>query len=166
MAASATEKRLVEIMRRHGIRNPQIAYEEAARAHLPLHLACALLDQESGGGRNVFGHDPTICVGWGSVTWLKYAAYKARRRASGNRLMQGIGPCQLTWWSTQDRADREGGCWRPRFNMRVGFRTLAANVDLYGLHAGVRAYNGSGPAAERYANTVLARAATWKERLR
>lgn len=156
---------LIEAMTRHGIRNPLAAYEEAVRTGLSLPLACALLDQESGGGTNVFGHDPTICVGWGSVTWLKYATYKARRRASGNRLMQGVGPCQLTWWSTQDEADREGGCWRPRFNMRVGFRHLVYSIRRYGEHAGIAAYNGSGPAAQHYADSVLARERIWKARL-
>jgi hypothetical protein len=160
-----TQQRTVERMREHGIRNPEIAYEEAVRTHLPIDFACALLDQESGGGRNVFGHDPTICVGWGSVTYLKFVAYRVRRRRSGNRLMQGVGPCQLTWWSTQDEADREGGCWRTRFNMRVGFRHLAYNIRRYGVHAGIAAYNGSGPAAQRYADSVIGRAAIWKARL-
>jgi hypothetical protein len=159
------EEHSVDVMRAHGIVNPLIAYEEAVRSRLPLDLACALLDQESGGGRNVFGHDPTICVGWGSVTYLKYVAYRIRRRNSGNRLMQGVGPVQLTWWSTQDEADREGGCWRPRFNMRVGFRHLHYNVLRYGLHPGVAAYNGSGPAAQHYADVVLERADVWKRRL-
>ena len=158
------QQKAVQVMQRHGIRNPNIVYEEAVRARLPLNLACALLDQETGGGANVFGHDPTICIGWGAVTWLKYAAYKSRRLASRNRLMQGVGPCQLTWYATQDEADREGGCWRPRFNMRVGFRHLAFNIRRYGLHAGIAAYNGSGAAAQRYADTVIARSATWKER--
>lgn len=166
MPVSATELRMVRIMRDHGIRNPQVVYEEAVRTHLPLPLACALLDQESGGGSNVFGHDPTICVGWGSVTWLKYVAYKTRRRRSGNRLMQGVGPCQLTWYSTQDEADREGGCWRPRFNMRVGFRHLYYNVRHYGMRAGIAAYNGSGAAAERYAYSVMERERVWARRLR
>lgn len=152
-------------MRAHGIVNPLVTWEEAHHVGLPLAYACALLDQESGGGANVFGHDPTICIGWGSVTWLKYAAYKTRRRASGNRLMQGVGPVQLTWWSTQDAADREGGCWRPRFNMRVGFRTLAGNIHRYGLYYGIKAYNGSGPAADAYARTMTNRIHVWQQRL-
>ncbi len=160
-----TAAHLIGAMRAHGILNADIAYAEARRAGLPLNLACALLDQESGGGRNVFGSDPTIFIGAGQVTRLKYLAYKARRRASGNRLMQGVGPCQLTWFSTQDEADTAGGCWIPRFNMRVGFRHLAWNIRRYGLYAGVRAYNGSGPAAEHYARTVLDRAHTWATRL-
>jgi hypothetical protein len=164
MSHQNAQARAVAAMRAHGILNAEVVYEEAVRTHLPLDLACALLEQESGGGENVFGHDPTICAGWGVVTYAKFVAYRARRRASGNRLMQGVGPCQLTWWSTQDEADREGGCWQPRFNMRVGFRHLHYNVVRYGLRAGVKAYNGSGAAADAYARSVLARARVWKAR--
>ena len=51
-----------------------------------------MLQKESGGGSNVFGHDPTIFVGAGTVTRAKYLEYKRQRVASGNTLMQGVGP--------------------------------------------------------------------------
>ena len=79
--------------------------------------------QETGGGRNVFGHDPTVFAGAGKVTRSKYLAYKHVRQRTGE--MQGVGPMQLTWWSYQDRADRLGGAWKPYPNMLVGFRHLA-----------------------------------------
>ena len=154
--------RTIVALRDHGIVNPIWTYDEAKAALLPLSLAAALLDQESGGGRNVFGHDPTIFIGAGTVTRWSYARYKLRRRLSGNRLMQGVGPVQLTWWAKQDRADSLGGCWAPRCNMRVGFEDLAANIRRDGLHAGIAAYNGSGAAAQRYADSVLHRARYWK----
>ena len=157
--------RLIERLREHGVLRPQAVAEEAKRAGLPLPLACALLEKESGGGRNVFGHDPTIFVGAGEVTRAKYAEYKRRRVASGNRQMQGVGPCQLTWWQFQDTADREGGCWRPEVNMRVGFRHLAALMKQHGEADGARRYNGSGPAAEAYSRDLLAKARTWEARL-
>lgn len=154
--------RRIRALRDHGIVNPIWTVDEAKAAKLPLALACALLSQESGGGHNEYGHDPTIFIGAGTVTRLNYALYKLRRRLSGNRLMQGVGPCQLTYWSYQDRADQFGGCWQPRFNMRVGFETLAANIRRDGMHAGIAAYNGSGPAAQRYADSVLHRATYWR----
>jgi hypothetical protein len=157
----ATYKQLVAA-KRNGIVNPLVARQEARRVGLDFALACAVLEQESAGGHNIFGHDPTIWAGGGEVTESKYLAYKHQRQASGNRLMQGVGPMQLTWWSTQDRADAYGGCWNVRFNMRVGFETLASNVHRYGLWSGVRAYNGSGPAADNYANTVMARYKKWQ----
>lgn len=161
-------------MRRAGIVNPLITMQEARRANIkagkpvahPVALACALLEQETGGGHNVFGHDPTIFVGAGLVTKPKYLQYKAFREKSGNRLMQGVGPVQLTWWSTQDAADHAGGCWQPRYNMRIGFEKLFNNVHRYGLTTGVRMYNGSGDAAVRYANTVVNRFSKWKSIIR
>ena len=157
--------RLVERLRAENVLRAQAVVEEAKRAGLRLPLACALLEKESGGGRNVFGHDPTIFVGAGEVTRAKYAEYKRRRVASGNRMMQGVGPCQLTWWEFQDTADREGGCWRPEINMRVGFRHLAALIKAHGEADGARRYNGSGEAAEAYSRDLLAKARTWEARL-
>ena len=138
---------LAERLKAAGIVAPRTAVREAKRAGLPLELACALLEKESSGGRNVYGHDPTIFVGAGKVTRANYAEYKRRRVASGNRLMQGVGPCQLTWWELQDAADADGGCWHPEVNMRVGFRHLATLVERYGRADGARRYNGSGAAA-------------------
>jgi hypothetical protein len=157
--------RLIERLRAEGVLRPQAVVEEAKRAGLRLPLACALLEKESGGGRNVFGHDPTIFVGAGEVTRAKYREYKKRRVASGNRLMQGVGPCQLTWWEFQDAADREGGCWRPEVNMRVGFRHLVALINQHGEADGARRYNGSGPAAEAYSRDLLAKAKVWEAKL-
>jgi soluble lytic murein transglycosylase-like protein len=152
-----------------GIVNPLVAWQEARRAGVPYPLVCAVLDQETGGGHNVWGHDPTIFVGgydrnndkhWGSVvTMTSYRAYKTQR---GTTRMQGVGPLQLTWWSTQDKADSYGGCWVPRFNIRVGVETLAYNVRRYGMTLGVKAYNGSGPAADRYAREVAIKLAKWQ----
>jgi hypothetical protein len=165
--------RRIALMHAHGIlANPAVVIEEAHAEGVPLELACALLMQETGGGRNEWGHDPTIFVGgydahrgvhYGeTVTEDAYKAYLAQRGKTGRGGMQGVGPVQLTYYSYQDEADAEGGCWQSRFNMRIGFRHLAANVKRYGLRAGVAAYNGSGPAAQRYANSVLALAEQWK----
>src|SRR4051812_3506014 len=99
--ASALQRRLAA----GGIVAPKLAIREATRAGLRLELACALLEKESAGGHNVYGHDPTIFVGAGAVSQSNYAEYKRRRVASRNHLMQGVGPCQLTWWEFQDAAD-------------------------------------------------------------
>jgi peptidoglycan hydrolase-like protein with peptidoglycan-binding domain len=156
---------LIERLRAGGIVHPRITVAEAQRAGLRLPIACAMLEKETGGGHNVFGHDPTIFVGAGKVTKAKYQEYKKRRVASGNRSMQGVGPCQLTWWEFQDEADREGGCWRPEINIRVGFRRLAANIKAHGEADGARRYNGTGKAAEAYSADLLRRAKLWEQRL-
>ncbi len=139
-----------------------VAAHEAA---IPPSLAASMLMQESGGGTNVFGHDPTIFVGAGEVTKAKYLAYKTQRGTNGEGGMQGVGPLQLTFFTLQDEADERGGCWKPYVNMLVGFEHLADNIRRAGMHEGVKAYNGSGDAAEKYANTVLPRADTFKQAL-
>jgi hypothetical protein len=157
---------LIERLRAGGIVHPQVTVAEAQHAGLRLAIACAMLEKETSGGHNVFGHDPTIFVGAGKVTKAKYLAYKQQRVASGNKRMQGVGPCQLTWYEFQDEADREGGCWRPEINIRVGFRRLAANIKLHGEADGARRYNGTGKAAEAYSADLLRRAAAWDQRLK
>jgi hypothetical protein len=144
--------------KRAGARYPRKIIEEARREGVGLALAFAVCEQETG-FRNVFGHDPTIFAGAGRVTRRKYRAYK---RARGTTRMQGVGPMQLTWWATQDLADREGGCWRPRFNIRIGLRQLAQNIRAHGETQGIAAYNGSGPQAQAYARSVLVRRGRWR----
>lgn len=166
MSVASANKHYINVAVQCGVRRAmaEIVVEEARRTHLPISLAFALCEQESG-FRNVFGHDPTIFAGAGNVTTAKYRDYKRRRQASGNRLMQGVGVCQLTWWETQDAADRVGGCQHSRYNIRTGFNTLAARIRAFGYAKGIERYNGSGPAAVAYSRTVRARADKWHARL-
>jgi len=144
-------------MRRNGIKHPVWTYQYAALHHVPLPVACAILMEESSGGDNVFGHDPTVAAGWGTVTKAKYLAYRHLRDASSPPRCQGVGPMQLTSRGLQQEADELGGCWKPRWNIAVGMHYLQGCLDAYprDLHAGVARYNGSGPAAEAYATRVL-----------
>ncbi len=153
----------------HGGRYAKELVRESLRSRVPLALACAIVEKETG-FQNVFGHDPVRNPiksppgGLLAVTRDNYRAYLGHRRSGlGN---QGVGPMQLTSPGLQDRADALGGCWLPGPNIRVGLEFLAGNIRRLGLRAGVVAYNGSGPAAQRYAADVLARARTWEARLR
>ena len=124
----------------------------AAAADLDLAAAATLLVKESGGGRNVWGHDdvvvaPNTYVKGGPVTESNYTAYLAAVRA-GRAGRQGCGPTQLTFGPFQQRADDLGGCWRFDINCRVGFDILANHIRTRGVQDGFRAYNGSGPAPE------------------
>jgi peptidoglycan hydrolase-like protein with peptidoglycan-binding domain len=164
---------VIERLRAGGIVSPKVCVAEAARAGLRLEFAAALLEKESAGGHNVFGHDRDRSGryiypardGTVKVTKELYLDYKRRRIASGNKAMQGVGPCQLTWFSFQDDADKEGGCWKPQINMRVGFRRLAGLMRTHGDAVGARMYNGSGDAAEAYSVDLRKKAAAWKARL-
>lgn len=153
-------------LRRNGIKVPIIAYQEARRTGCNLAALCAVLEQETGGGRNVYGHDRDShgriiwhgSSGTVKVTKKNYLRYRAWRRANRNRLMQGVGPMQLTWYSYQDEADKLGGCWNPRYNVRVGAKLLKSHRAHYGSwHKAFRAYNGS----EAYANQVDKRFKKW-----
>lgn len=156
---------LVWRMRKHGIVNPILTLKAARAAGLPIALACAFLEQETGGGRNVFGHDPSIFKGAGAVTKDKYLAYKKARKLTGNKQCQGVGPMQLTYWAFQDQADAQGGCWRPLINMTVGFTLAARNIKRYGKVVGIARYNGSGSAAMRYSVSVRSKQRLWEQRL-
>ena len=158
---------LVRRMRSVGCKMPVRALIAARSCGLNVALACSILEQETGGGVNEYGHDPTVFVGAGRVTRWNYRQYLVMRDTPhhGARC-QGVGPVQLTYWGFQDRADALGGCWRPLVNMRVGFADLARNIRQDGLHAGVAAYNGSGPAAEAYADEVIMRAQRYAVDLR
>jgi hypothetical protein len=148
--------------KRHGANYSLRIILEARRAGIPISLAFALIEQESN-FRNVFGSDPTIFIGAGEVTKAKYLAYKVAR---GKTRMQGVGPAQLTWWELQDAADRRGGAWKPEHNIAVAFDRLAALIAEHGEREGIRRYNGSGPKADRYAKSVLARREKWHDRLK
>jgi len=153
--------RLARKLRAEGVVYPLTTIWEARRAKLPLSYALALLEKESGLGHNEFGHDPTIFAGAGEVTKTKYLAYRAERRASGNRLMQGVGPTQLTFFTYQDLADELGGCWRPSRNMRVGFTHLQQLTHVLGKQEGAARFNGTGPAAEEYGRDFVQRQERW-----
>lgn len=159
-----TGTREIPILRAHGNVIPEITVAAAHIAGLELAVLAAVLEQESGGGNNEFGHDPVRkpqIVG-GPVTHARYARYKLLRRLCG---AQGVGPMQLTYPGYQDQADKIGGCWDPACNVRVGAGIVADHIRRAGLHMGLASYNGSGPAAEHYADTVVARVEVWRTRL-
>ena len=138
-------------------------------SRLPVALACAILEKETG-FRNVFGHDavrnPVKSPPGGllAVTQDNYASTCAT--AARGSATRASGRCSSRARRLQDRADQLGGCWKPGPNIRVGLEFLAGNIRRMGLRAGVVAYNGSGPAAQRYGDDVLARARRWDARLR
>lgn len=156
----------VTVLADHGIQRPSEVIELAARAGLELAAAATLLQKESDGGRNIYGHDPVQTGGFydkgGPVTKANFTDYKKHRKQFG---AQGVGPVQLTLPAFQDRADARGGCWDWRVNALVGFEILAGSITARGVHDGFRAYNGSGPAAERYADDAVAKLGVWRQRL-
>lgn len=150
------------------LRAPEVV-ELAAAAGLDLAAAAVVLLKETGGGRNVWGHDnvvvaPGTYTKGAEVTKAAYLAYIQAVKA-GRAGRQGVGPLQLTWSGYQAQADQLGGCWDWRSNVTVGFQALAAHIRSDGLRNGFRNYNGSGPAAEKYAADAMAKYDVWRVRL-
>ena len=80
-----------------GSSTPGWCVAEAKRAGLRLDYACAMLMKESDGGQQRVRPRPDdLRRRRHQVTKAKYLEYKRRRVASGNKLMQGVGPTQLT----------------------------------------------------------------------
>lgn len=156
--------RLAIRARQAGAKHALLIAREADRAKLPYSVAYALVEQESD-FQNVFGHDPTIFAGAGAVTKEKVRAYLRRRGRHGQGGMQGVGLTQLTWWSTQDAAERAGGLHLPKYQLRIGFLSLAGLIRQHGRWGGFRRYNGAGEAAERYADAMTARSERWHRTL-
>lgn len=139
---------------------------------LDLASACTLMEKESN-TRNVFGHDAVDTGGnyvkGEPVTKTKYLAYKAWRDEPNRRSkglpsrMQGVGPLQLTWWSYQDQADAEGGCWDWAVNTRVGFRIFVGHLRSFqgDVWKAARAYNGK----DSYADDFMVKRKAWQDRL-
>ena len=146
--------------RRQGARHVLAILTEARRAGIGPSLALALVQRESD-FRNVFGSDPVEPpqLRAAPVTRASYRRYRELRDTHGT---QGVGLTQLTWRPFQDDADAAGGAWKPRVQLRVGFAALAENIRNHGRRAGIAAYNGRGPRAERYALEVLELARNWE----
>lgn len=153
--------------------------EIARGVGLEVAAAATLLELESYGGKNVWGHDGVSTGGayqkGGEVTEANYAAYR-RALAAGTAGRQGVGPCQLTAADYQDAADRLGGCWRWEVNAKVGFDLLRALQARFGLRDGYVAYNGGTGAiinratrrnddAEAYGDKAMAALSRWRDRI-
>jgi hypothetical protein len=157
--------RTTRTLRKHRVKRPRMVRREAKKAGLPLSYALAMLENETGiPQRNVFGCD------WGSAQGPPYCHQKVTRarvkalRASGKA--NGVGWTQLTFPPFVAEADKLGGAHKPRYQMRVGFRILRDNIRRLGPWAGAKAYNGTGPAADAYANRWQDNVRKWEARLR
>src|SRR5258708_1937131 len=133
-----------DVLTSNGIQRAAEVVELAAVAGLELAAAATMLEKESTGGHNIFGHDNVETGGFyvkgAEVTEEAYLRYKAHRAQFG---AQGVGPTQLTFPAFQDRADARGGCFMWRVNIAVGFDILAGYIKAPGVHNGFLPYNGT-----------------------
>lgn len=151
----AEDRLRIDRARAWGIAIPITAMRVARWSDVPFYILCAYLMQESSGGSNIWGNDPTWMrrvdlqtVGLSGVTKEAFLVYRCQREKLGN---QGVGGLQLTHWSIQDRADELGGCWDPLANTATGAEFIAVlkrTMDWW--HVAER-YNGSAAYADHNA---------------
>lgn len=148
------------------IQHAQATFTAAETAELPLPAACALLEKETGGGANVWGHDPggVFCGLPGVVTEQLFVAFLWEIRHNGRR-SNGVGPTQITYAGHFDVMEKRGlRPWIPMDNMIYGFELLRSEWESHShdwVAAGT-AYNG----AAAYGVDLEKRVQLWRDRLR
>ena len=134
---------------------------EARRAGLPISLAFALVEQESG-FKNIFGCDQGSIMCHQAVTKDRVQRLLRHVRAGG--VSNGVGLTQLTWPGYIIMAERLGGAHIPRNQIRVGFSILAGHIAKHGEDGGLASYNAGdpfNPQGRRYAREVQERQSKW-----
>lgn len=145
--------------RRAGAKHSLRIIWEARAAGIPVSLAFALVEQESG-FRNVFGHDLGGLFPGQPVTRRRVKALLEHVRAGGGS--NGVGLTQLTYPPFIRQAEACGGAHCPKYQLRVGFgvmRNLLREHDR--KRDAYAAYNGTGRAAELYAAQLRDRQEKW-----
>ena len=170
---NATQAKQVAIVGKY--LDPATAWAEvfsAGYVGLELAVACATTELETG-GRHIYGADPASAwmnSGPFGTLWeqpVTEANYKwFVGRVKGGSVSNGVGVKQLTSLSLLEAADARGGAWNPQHNCAEGDRFFLGLVHQAGsLWAAFRDYNGSGPAAEAYADRAVALVGLWRARL-
>jgi hypothetical protein len=159
---------LAELVKAQGFSFGPTIVREANRAELPIPLALALVEQESG-FRNIFGCDlgPRSSAPWchQEVTKDRVQALLAHVKKGGTS--NGVGLTQLTSIDFIHQAEAEGGAHKVEAQCRVGFRLLRGLIERNGHRTGIGAYNGGeGNPNLDYADSVLALRAKWEKRVR
>lgn len=161
--------KLIQFVSDYGISNSDAIVTASFQPFRPTLPRCLAMIENESGGRNIFGGEGEACpVAWyeGEVTQARYTTYKLRRNKGYSP--NGVGPTQITDPSLQVAAEKKGGCWIPLHNCEIGFGFLHGLIEGHrgDVFEGARSYNGSGLAAEAYAERFVERAGIWEARLR
>ena len=162
-----------DVLTQGGLVNVTQLATAAGRIGLPLHVAAAFAEQESG-GRNIYGHDaggvfskPGVNV---PVTKANFAEFFEQVVVQGRR-SNGVGPMQITYPGYFPIAQKQQlRLWDPLDNFLFGLGVisgyLATNfTDTSISRAGQRYNSGSPTGAPTYGRSVVKRSATWRARL-
>jgi hypothetical protein len=136
----------------------QVIVEEAERAGLDLALACALVEQESG-GRNIFGCDLGPVRDRPPYCHHEVTQERVKKLIASPPMMNGVGLTQLTWFTFVEDAEDLGGAHIPRNQCRVGFQLLKKYRDKYPYLEALGAYNAGEANRRSVLNTYAAQLA-------
>lgn len=148
-----------------------VIIKAASSTGLELALACALVEQESG-GHNIFGIDHGSVGDVPPYSHHPVTKERVQRlRDNGNYThgMNGVGLTQITWWEFVERAERLGGAHIPLNQCLVGFKILVDYLGLYPYKEALAAYNAGESnrfsVIHTYAEQVAAKHERWRRLL-
>jgi hypothetical protein len=161
----------IDVARRHTLGYARQIALAAGDSGIPFRIACALIEQESG-GRNIYGRNDAPGAALSGfpheVNEGNYQVFCWLVLDRGG-LSNGVGPAQITWRGYHlDAINRGIRLWLPMENLRYAFeRILGPHFDNRAdWWAAARDYNGSGEKAELYADEVMAKAQIWADRFK
>ncbi len=163
-----------DVLTQGGLVNVTSLVTAAGQVGVPIHVAAAFAEQESG-GQNIYGHDKfgvfTKPQGVNlPVTKENFAEFFQKVVVQGRR-SNGVGPMQITYPGYFPMAAKQNlRLWLPLENFLFGFGVisgfLATNyTDTSISRAGQRYNSGSPTGAPDYGKSVVRRAAVWRTRL-
>ena len=179
-----------EILAAGGLVNADLIVQAATATGIPLAIAAAMIQKESG-GKNVYGHDGSVETGPGvfstrygpvviggttyaqgsniPVTQGNFAEFL--RRVTAGEKSNGVGPAQLTYAGYFKQVP-DYPFWDALANIRFGLTILADYLDDDFSDSSISAagarYNGGtnpGEKALAYGADLLAKTITWRARL-
>ena len=162
----------VSVLAAGGLSNAGLIVEAADRTGVPLAIAAAMVEKESG-GRNVYGHDTggVFSVPGRDIEITQENYKEFLRRVLVGEKSNGVGPAQITYRGYFERYP-EYPFWEPLANIKFGLTILADYLrgdysDASVAAAGAR-YNGGtnpGPRALAYGTDLLTKTKAWRARL-
>lgn len=138
---------------------------EARRTGIPLSLAFALVETESG-FRNIFGADRGSILKHEKVT--KKKVDRLLRFVAAGGPSNGVGLTQLTYPPFIKQANAAGGAHLPKYQLRVGFGALRDKIARHGgrVRPALAMYNAGradSPVGLSYADKVVAKQRRWHQ---
>ena len=155
-----------------GLANAGLIVEAADRTGVPLAIAAAMVEKESG-GRNVYGHDTggAFSVPGRDIEVTQENYKEFLRRVLAGEKSNGVGPAQITYRGYFERYP-EYPFWEPLANIRFGLTVLAdyLNDDFSdaSISSAAARYNGGtnpGPRALAYGADLLTKTNAWRAKL-